>query len=76
MSNTRRVDPDEILNQFVPQSEAARMLGVSRQAVSSWIARGKVTPHYLYGGTLTVLSVEDIEAIRARRENFGGAAIP
>lgn len=76
MAKSTQPDPDKVLAQFVPQSEAARMLGVTRAAVSNMIARGNMTPHYLYGGSLTVVSVEEVEAMRARREYHGGAAAP
>lgn len=73
MVKSTQPNPDEILARFVPQSEAARMLGLTRSAVNKMIERGNLTPHYLYGGTLTVVSVEDIEAMRSKYS--GGAAL-
>ncbi len=58
---------------LMTQSEAARMLGISRQAVSDAIKRGKLTPaagadgRYLYRKGRPLLAAVDVARYRIGR---------
>lgn len=70
---TTFLEPDDL----VTQAEAARVIGVSRQAVNQWIAKGLVSSHEAVdpkGRQTTLVSLSEVAVVGNRRPEGGLSA--